>query len=133
MAIDLNFDNRRFNKKLAPCFYREIQFSINYEARERGLRVFKVNPRGTSFRCLTCDSRLVENGYRTLKCSKCSFIGNRDVATTINLYMKFSSKYSRCGESRVSLNALKPDETLSGMQGNKDEAMKLNHINPHKS
>jgi len=55
------------------------------------------------------------------------------VVATINLFKKFSSKYSRCEESRVSLNALKPDETLSGMRGNRDEAMKSNHINPHKS
>ena len=41
--------------------------------------------------------------------------------------------HSRCGVSGVALNAPKPDENLSGMQGNKDEAMKSNHINPHKS
>jgi hypothetical protein len=30
---------------------------------------------------------------------------------------------SRCGVSGVALNAPKPDENLSGMQGNRDEAM----------
>jgi hypothetical protein len=30
---------------------------------------------------------------------------------------------SRCGVSGVTLNAPKPDENLSGMQGNRDEAM----------
>ena len=36
---------------------------------------------------------------------------------------------SRCGVSGVSLNAPKPNESPSGMRGNKDEAMKSNHIN----
>jgi len=91
---------RRFNKKLALCFYRKIQFSINYEAKERGLIVFKVNPRGTSFRCPTCGSRLLENGYRTLKCSKCGFIEDRDVAATINLF-KTSSRSSHLNTQDV--------------------------------
>jgi len=36
---------------------------------------------------------------------------------------------SRCGVSGVALNASKPDENLSEMRGNRDEAMKSNHIN----
>ena len=40
---------------------------------------------------------------------------------------------SRCRVSGVALNAPKPDENPSGMQRNKDEAMKSNHINTHKS
>ena len=40
---------------------------------------------------------------------------------------------SRCGVSGVALNASKPNEVPSGMQGNRDEAMKSNHINTHKS
>jgi len=43
------------------------------------------------------------------------------------------TKYSRCGEPGISLNAPKPDENQSGMQGNRDEAMKSNYINTHKS
>jgi len=125
--------SRRFKKKLALWFYRRIRFSINYEAKERGLIVVKVNPRGTSSRCPRCGSRLAGGGHRVMKCNKCGFIGDRDVVATVNLYMRFSSKYSRCGEPGVSLNALKPDEAPSGMQGNKDEAMKSNHINLHES
>ena len=40
---------------------------------------------------------------------------------------------SRCGVSGVAPNAPKPDEAPSRMQGNRDEAMKLIYINPHKS
>jgi len=115
--------DRRFNKRLAHWFYCRVQFCIDYEARERGLGVFKVSPRGTSSRCPRCGSRLVNNGHRTLKCGKCGFIGDRDVAATVNLFKRFSSKYSRCGGLGVPLNAPRPDENPSGVRGNKDEAM----------
>jgi len=126
---------REFNKKLTLWFYRRIQFCVEYEARERGLRVVKVNPGGTSSKCPRCGSRLVDNGYRILKCSNCSFTGDRDVVATVNLYGKFTFKHSRCGGLGVPLNAPKPDENPSGMRGNRDEAMKITstHIDLHES
>jgi transposase, IS605 OrfB family, central region len=122
---------KKFNKRLTLWFYRRIQFCVEYEAGERGLRIVKVNPRGTSTRCPRCCSKLVEDSYRTLRCSSCNLIGDRDVVATVNLYKKFTSKYSRCGGLGVPLNAPKPDENPSGMRGNRDEAMKK-HINLYK-
>ena len=123
--------DRRFNKKLTLWFYRRVQFCIEYEAKERGLEVARVNPRGTSSKCPRCGSRLVDNGYRTLRCSKCNFVGDRDVIAVVNMYKRFTSKRSRCGGLGVPLNAPEPDENPSGMRGNKDEAMKK-HINLYK-
>jgi putative transposase len=111
---------------LGLWFYRRIQFCVEYEARERDLEVVKINPRGTSSRCPGCGGRLVEDGYRVLRCRRCGFTGDRDVIAAINLYRKYISKYPRCGVSGVALNAPKPDENPSGMQGNEDEAMKTN-------
>uniref|UniRef100_A0A7J3Z705 Transposase n=1 Tax=Ignisphaera aggregans TaxID=334771 RepID=A0A7J3Z705_9CREN len=34
---------RRFNKRLTLWFYRRVQFCVEYEARERGLLVARVN------------------------------------------------------------------------------------------
>jgi len=116
--------DRRFNKELTLWFYRRVQFCIEYEGRERGLRAAKVSPRGTSSKCPKCGSRLVNNGHRTLRCSRCGFIGDRDVVATINLYKRFTL-HSKCGEHGVSLNAPEPGEAPSGMRGNKDEAMKI--------
>jgi len=116
--------DRKFNKKLAHWFYRRVQLCLDYEARERGLGVTRVNPKGTSSRCPRCGSRLIDNGHRTLKCGKCSFVGDRDVVATVNLFKKFSSKYSRCGVPGVAPNAPKPDENPSGMRGSRGEAMK---------
>ena len=122
---------REFNKKLTLWFYRRTQFCVEYEAKERGLKIVKVNPKGTSSKCPRCGSRLVDTGYKTLRCSKCGFTGDRDVVAVVNLFRKYASKYSRCGGLGVPPNAPKPDENPSGMRGNRDEAMKK-HINLYK-
>ncbi len=114
-----NKKSREFNKKLGLWFYRRVQFCIEYEARERGLEVIKINPKGTSSKCPRCGSKLIENENRVLRCRKCGFTGDRDVIATINLYKKYVSKRSRCGASGVALNAPKPDENPSGMRGSK--------------
>jgi putative transposase len=101
--------SREFNKKLGLWFYRRIQFCIEYEARERGLEVVKINPKGTSSKCPRCGGKLIEYEHRVLKCRECSFMGDRDVTATINLYRKHTSKYSRCGVPGVALNAPKAD------------------------
>jgi len=123
---------RKFNKKLALWFYRRIQFCIEYEAMERGLRVVKVNPRGTSSKCPKCSSKLVEDKYRMLKCNKCNFVGDRDVTATINLYKKFSL-HPRCRELGVSPNTPKQMQPQEAMRGYKNEAMTSNYINLYKS
>jgi putative transposase len=127
--------NRKFNKRLGLWFYRRVQLCVEYEARERGLEVVKINPRGTSSRCPRCGGRLVEDGYRVLRCRKCSFMGDRDVIATVNLYRRYVSKCSRCGVSGVTPNAPEPDEAPSGMRGNGYEAMKTtsSYMNLYKS
>jgi len=123
-----NKKGKRFNKRLGLWIYRRIQFCIEYEARERGIEVVKINPRGTSSKCPRCGKKLAENKHRILRCRKCGFVGDRDVTATINLYKKFISKHSRCGVSGVALNAPKPDENPSGMQGKRDDAMKTHLV-----
>ncbi|MEM1696980.1 MAG: zinc ribbon domain-containing protein [Desulfurococcaceae archaeon] len=118
-----------FNKKLSLWFYRKMLFTIGYEALERGLVVRYVDPSKTSSTCPRCRSRLKDSGDRVLKCTRCGFIGDRDVIACINLFYR----YSRCGGLGVPLNAPKPDENPSGMQGNRDEAMKSTNINLHQS
>jgi putative transposase len=112
-----NKKGKRFNKRLGLWIYRKIQFCIEYEAKERNIEVVKINPRGTSSKCPRCGKKLAENKHRILRCRKCSFVGDRDVTATINLYKKFISKHSRCGVSGVAPNAPKPDETRAGCRG----------------
>jgi putative transposase len=104
-----NKRSRKFNKRLGLWIYRKIQFCVEYEAGERSIEVTKANPRGTSSKCPRCGEKLAEYRHRVLRCGKCSFIGDRDVIATINLYKKFLSKHPRCGVPGVALNAPKAD------------------------
>ncbi len=56
----------------------------------------RVNTRGTFSLCPRCGGKLSDSGYRTLKYASCGFVGGRDVVATVNLYKRFTSKYSRC-------------------------------------
>jgi len=112
-----NKKNREFNKKLGLWFYHKIQFCIEYEAKERNIKVIKVNPRRTSSKCPICGDKLVEDRYRLLRCKRCNFIGDRDVIATLNIYKKYMFKYLRCGVYGVALNAPKPDENRVECRG----------------
>ncbi|MEM1694930.1 MAG: RNA-guided endonuclease TnpB family protein [Ignisphaera sp.] len=118
-----------FNKKLSLWFYRKMQFTISYEALERGLETRYVNPVKTSSTCPRCGSRLKDSGDRVLKCTRCGFIGDRDVIACINLFYR----YSRCGGLGVPLNAPKGDADPRPMRGNRNEAMKSTNINLYQS
>ncbi len=118
-----------FNKKLSLWFYRRMQFTISYEALERGLAVRYVNPGKTSSTCPRCGGRLKSNGGRVLRYGRCGFTGDRDVIACVNLFYR----YTRCGVLGVTLNVPEPDENPSGMRGNGDEAMKSTDINLHQS
>ena len=57
-----NKKSRKFNKRLGLWFYRRIHFCIEYEARERGIEVVKINPRGASSKCPRCGKKLSRTG-----------------------------------------------------------------------
>ncbi|MEM1649986.1 MAG: zinc ribbon domain-containing protein, partial [Sulfolobales archaeon] len=82
-----------FNKKLSLWFYRKIQFTISYEALERRLLVSYVNPMNTLSKCPRCGSRLKDSSGRIMRCSRCGFVGDRDIIACINLFYR----YLRCG------------------------------------
>ena len=82
--------NTRFNKKLSLWAYRKLLSYIEYECLEKGIPLVKVNSRKTSRLYPRCNSRLIPSNGRILRCSKCGFIGDRDVTACFNLI-------SRCG------------------------------------
>ncbi|MEM4976346.1 MAG: zinc ribbon domain-containing protein [Desulfurococcaceae archaeon] len=104
-----------FNKKLSLWFYRRMLFTISYEALERRLEVNYINPVKTSSTCPRCGNRLESNGNRVMRCTKCGFMGDRDVIACINLFYR----YSRCGGLGVPLNAPKGDANPRPMRGNR--------------
>jgi hypothetical protein len=52
------------------------------------------------------------------------------VVTAISIYRRYVRVHSRCGAPGVALNAPKPDETPSGVRGNRDEAMTVRQHEP---
>ncbi|MGC9148851.1 MAG: zinc ribbon domain-containing protein, partial [Sulfolobales archaeon] len=51
-----------------------------------------VDPRNTSSECPRCGSKLVENGYRRLKCLRCGFEADRDLVGALNIRRKALAK-----------------------------------------
>jgi len=65
--------------------YRKLDWWINWQATKRGVPVVVVDPRDTSSTCPRCGTKLVEVGYRYMRCPSCGFEGDRDVIAVVNI------------------------------------------------
>jgi putative transposase len=65
--------------------YRRLEHWIDLQCEKQGVPVIIVNPRGTSSTCPICGSRLVEKGYRRLRCPRCGFEADRDTIAVMNI------------------------------------------------
>jgi len=80
-----NGQGTSFRGRMNSWTFREIQRQIEYKARWEGIPVHYVNPRGTSRKCPTCDSSLVELEGRQLMCPSCKKSEDRDVIAARNI------------------------------------------------
>jgi len=71
--------------KMIILSYRRISYWIDWQAEKHGIPIVVVKPKGTSSTCPICNSKLKENGYRKLKCSRCGFEGDRDTIAVLNI------------------------------------------------
>ena len=83
--------------------YRKLIEWIDWQAEKNGVPIIIVEPNGTSSICPICNSKLVENGYRRLKCKKCGFEEDRDKIAILNIKKK---AYQRIGGSLTTPPAL---------------------------
>jgi len=74
--------------KLIIMGYSRLERWIDWQAMKHGAPLAAVDPRGTSSECPQCDSKLDENGYRRLKCSRCGFEADREVIGKLNIRRK---------------------------------------------
>jgi len=65
--------------------YRRLEYWIDWQAEKHGAPVIIIDPKGTSTTCPRCGSKLAENGYRVLRCSKCGFEADRDTIALLNI------------------------------------------------
>ena len=65
--------------------YRKLEHWIDWQCEKNGVPLIVVEPRGTSITCPMCGSKLVENGYRRLRCPRCGFEADRDTIAVLNI------------------------------------------------
>jgi len=65
--------------------YRKLEQWIDWQCEKNGAPLIVVEPRGTSTTCPMCSSKLIENGYRRLRCLKCRFEADRDIVAVLNV------------------------------------------------
>jgi putative transposase len=80
-----NGQGASFRGRMNSWTFCEIQRQIEYKARWEGIPVHYVSPRGTSRKCPSCGSSLVELEGRRLLCPSCNQIEDRDVIAAKNL------------------------------------------------
>jgi len=72
--------------------YRRLAFWIDWQAEKGGVPLFVVEPAGTSSTCPRCGAKLVEVGYRRLRCPNCGLEGDRDTIAILNIEGRALSK-----------------------------------------
>jgi IS605 OrfB family transposase len=72
--------------------YRRLAFWIDWQAEKNGVPLFVVDPANTSSTCPRCGSKLVEVGYRRLRCPRCGFEADRDTVAVLNIEERALSK-----------------------------------------
>jgi IS605 OrfB family transposase len=65
--------------------YRMLEHWIDWQCEKNGVPLVVVDPRGTSSTCPMCGSKLVENGYRRLRCPGCGFEADRDTVAVLDI------------------------------------------------
>jgi len=65
--------------------YRRLGYWIDWQAEKSGVPLLVVDPAGTSSTCPKCGTKLVEIGYRRLRCPKCGFEADRDTIAILNI------------------------------------------------
>jgi len=71
--------------RLTILSYRRLEQWIDWQCEKNGVPIIVVEPRGTSSTCPRCNSKLVENNYRRLRCSRCGFEADRDTIAVLNI------------------------------------------------
>jgi IS605 OrfB family transposase len=84
--------NKDHRTELVIMGYKRMRKWIDWQAMKQGVPLAIVNPNGTSSECPKCDSKLEENGYRRLKCSRCIFEADRDIIGKLNFREKALKK-----------------------------------------
>ena len=77
--------SKEMKRRLNSWWFRRFLHMIEYKATWEGVKVVKINPRGTSSTCPWCGFRLriYPNGW--VKCPRCGYKGDRHVTACLNM------------------------------------------------
>ena len=81
--------SKAINGRLNRWSFRKFQEIMEYKAELAGLNVVYVDAKGTSSLCPICGEKLSPNGYRQMKCRKCSLEQDRDIIAVKNLLRRY--------------------------------------------
>jgi len=80
-----NGQGKKYRGKMNTWSYYELQRQIEYKAKWNGLPVNYVKAHGTSSKCSECDTKLVVEENRMMKCIKCNITIDRDINASKNI------------------------------------------------
>lgn len=87
---------RKLPKKLRVALlilgYRRLEYWIGWQCEKNGVPLIIVEPKGTSSTCPRCGSKLIESGYRRMRCPRCGFEADRDTVAILNIERKALTK-----------------------------------------
>ena len=77
--------SKEMKRRLNSWWFRRFLHMIEYKAIWEGVRVAKVNPRGTSSICPRCGFRLRTYPMGRVECPRCGYEGDRHVTACLNM------------------------------------------------
>ncbi|MFZ8823365.1 MAG: zinc ribbon domain-containing protein [Desulfurococcales archaeon] len=112
--------NKDHETKLIILGYSRLGKWIDWQAMKLGAPLAIVDPSGTSSECPKCDSKLEENGYRRLKCPRCSFEAEGDVIGKLNIRKRALKILGISRRSLTPLTALQMTDVAQNRGGTYD-------------
>jgi len=95
--------------------YRRLAFWIDWQAEKNGVPLFVVDPADTSSTCPRCGTKLVEVGYRRLRCPNCGLEADRDSIAILNIERR---ALNQMGGSLATPTALQMTDVSPNRWGN---------------
>ena len=99
--------SKELKRRLNSWWFKRFLHMMEYKAAWEGVRVVKVNPKGTSSQCPRCGFKLRTYPMGRVECPRCGYKGDRHVTACLNM-LKTSDVGLWFGPERLSHVAMTP-------------------------
>jgi transposase len=113
---------KKLNRILSLMPYGLIRNTIEEKANELGLKVWFVNPKGTSQTCPQCGERGERPNRDLFKCPSCGFSCHSDIVGAMNILRRGLQSFSQNGAEAGDEPAGKPFQPLETCPPSEREA-----------